>query len=100
MNISNNPNVHRLTRIYQTDNESKEGSRVKPAQGSERPNAGDSVSLSTEGKFLSAIGQRLAETPDVRREKVEELRRLIAEGKYHVSGTDIADAMLREGKLP
>lgn len=99
MNIFKNPNIQRLARVFETELD-RASHKVRSAEGPERLQKSDSVQLSSEAKLLGAIQQRLAEAPDVRRERVEALKQAIARGTYHVSGEDIADAMIREGKLP
>lgn len=59
----------------------------------------DEVTLSPEGRELQALQRRLAETPDVRREKVEALRAAIEKGEYHVSAEKIAERMIEQHRL-
>lgn len=42
------------------------------------------------------LSQHLAELPDIRQDRVEQLRTAIAEGQYPLSNERIADAMLRD----
>ena len=42
----------------------------------------DKVQISPEAKFLSEVNQMLDKIPEVRQEKIDQVRRLIAEGKY------------------
>lgn len=95
MNVSNNPDVQRLARVFQPGIE--KSSKTAPPRSTGQSKASDSVSLSQEAKMLADIKQRLSETPDIRRDKVEALKNAIANGTYHVASGDIADAMLREG---
>ncbi len=97
MNVYNNPDVQRLAQIYRPGDGIKSKAILSQSVG--KPSAGDSVSLSKEAKMLAGIRQRLSETPDIRRERVEALKSAIANGTYHVASGDIADAMLREGAL-
>lgn len=96
MNVFNNLNILRLSRIFRADNDAP---KVKPSQSASRSEPQDSVKLSDEAKALAALQKRLAESPEVRTEKVEALKRAIANGTYRVSAEDIADAILREGGL-
>lgn len=98
MNIFGNPNVHRLAKTVPTERET--WIKVRPPQSTERAARNDSVNLSDEGRLMSAIYRRLDEIPAVRAEKVRALKEAIAAGTYHVPADDIAEAMLREGKLP
>lgn len=63
------------------------------------PLKGDKVTISSEGRELQALRQRLAETPDVRTERVQQLRALIEKGEYKVSAEAIAERMLDKGDL-
>ncbi len=60
-----------------------------------RPSLGsDQVSLSRESKELQAVRQAVAQAPEVREEKVAELREAIKSGRYDVTGEEIAEQML------
>lgn len=96
MTVFNNPNIQRLSRIFRADSESP---KVKPSQAAEKSQPQDSVKLSDEAKALAALQKRLAEVPDVRTEKVEALKKAIADGTYRVPAEKIAEAMLREGRF-
>lgn len=97
MTVFNNPNIQRLSRIFRPENDSL---KVKFAQAPERAEPQDSVKLSDEARIFAAFQKRWAETPAVRKEKVEALKKAIAAGTYRVSAEEIAEAILREGRLP
>jgi negative regulator of flagellin synthesis FlgM len=59
----------------------------------------DKVTLSTEGREIQAIRQKIAESPEVREAKVAELREAIKTGTYNVSGEEIAEKMLSRNLL-
>lgn len=86
MKISSNQ-IHQITRVYLQDRAAKVNT-PRPALGE------DSVSLSVQGKEAQAIRQKLAETPDVRDDKVDELKAAIRSGNYRVTGKDVADRIL------
>lgn len=96
MNVFSNFNIQRLSQIFRAENDSP---KVKPFRSAERSEPHDSVKLSEEARFIAALQKRLAEAPDVRTEKVEALKRAIAQGTYRVAAADIADAILRENGL-
>ncbi|MCL2083863.1 MAG: flagellar biosynthesis anti-sigma factor FlgM [Oscillospiraceae bacterium] len=54
----------------------------------------DEVNVSPNGKIFSAAMRQLAATPDVREDKVAELRGRIQSGTYAPSSRDIAAKML------
>lgn len=59
----------------------------------------DKVTLSTEGREIQAIRQKIAESPEIREAKVAELREAIKSGTYNVSGEEIAEKMLSRNLL-
>ena len=61
-----------------------------------RPTSGsDAVSVSSMGQDIQKALSALGNIPDVRADRVEELKARIANGEYNVSGQDIAASMLR-----
>lgn len=61
-----------------------------------RGETGDRVSVSASPTQISEIRAQLDAVPDVRAEKVEQLRAAIGNGTYKPDASDIADAMMRE----
>jgi len=71
------------------------------AKKAERPSAADIASgaqadISPRAKDLSHAKQVASDAPDVREEKIAELRRRIDAGKYNVNADAIADRMVDE----
>jgi flagellar biosynthesis anti-sigma factor FlgM len=56
----------------------------------------EKVDLSTKAKDIQRIKARLADIPDIREERVQELKAEIAKGTYRVSGEKIAEKMVEE----
>lgn len=54
----------------------------------------DAVSISEKGRDVSEMTKILKEMPDVRAERVAELKAQIADGTYNVSGRDIAEKIV------
>lgn len=54
----------------------------------------DSVQLSSQTQEFARIRELVDATPDIRQDRVEQLRREIAAGTYNVPSSDIADAIL------
>lgn len=50
----------------------------------------DAVSISEKGKDVSEMTRTLKEMPDVRADKIADLKARIASGTYNISGRDIA----------
>jgi negative regulator of flagellin synthesis FlgM len=61
--------------------------------------ATERVDLSTQAKDIHRIKQILDQTPDVREEKVRELKRQIESESYSINTDRIADKMLRESLI-
>jgi len=59
-------------------------------------NIRDKVFFSAPGQDMEKIFSALKITPDVRRDRVAALKRLIDAGKYHVSSDDLAEKMIKE----
>lgn len=54
----------------------------------------DAVSISEKGKDVSEMTRTLKEMPDVRADKIADLKDRIAAGTYNVSGKDIASKII------
>jgi negative regulator of flagellin synthesis FlgM len=70
----------------------------KPASGGAAV-ATERVDLSNKAKDIQKIKQVLDQTPEVREEKVQELRRQIESGSYAINSGIIADKMLGESLI-
>ncbi len=68
---------------------SKNASNVNQAQKQ------DAVEISGKVKDTVSITKQLKELPDVRSEKVEELKKQVESGTYNVSGKDIAEKIVK-----
>ena len=74
-------------KLGQTDAASR-----RPAAG--RTGSGDKVELSPQARQISALSEAAAALPEIRSERVEELRLAIAEGTYRVDPKQVARAIL------
>lgn len=85
-------NVNKLDRIS--------GGRVSRSKSQEGPRAGsaprDDVSLSPNARAIGQAKQAVANSPDIRMERVQPIREALAAGRYSVSSLDIADKILRQ----
>lgn len=95
MSIFNNPNARRVSRNQQARDEQKTR-HARSTQGSDKAGYGELDARSSKVKRLSGIEEFVSQTPDVRWEKVQALKKAVANGRYRPSARDIADAMLRE----
>jgi negative regulator of flagellin synthesis FlgM len=61
--------------------------------------ASDQVVLSQEAQTLGRLQSKIDSTPDVNLEKVEVIRRAIAEGRFEINPERIAENMLKQNDL-
>ncbi len=59
-----------------------------------RQSGSDSAVISDEGQLLQKLSKAVQDSPDVREDKVAELRAAVAKGRYQVSYSEIAKAIL------
>ena len=88
MKIDNHP-VARAAQLYRQQ-------RAKEAAGQKRdPKVGeDRVTLSSAGRELQNVMQKVQATPDIR-PQAEELKQAVKTGTYNVSGRAIAESILK-----
>lgn len=63
-----------------------EPKKSKPVSGASEPKKNDSIQISTEGKKAAEVARQtqvVRDTPDVRAERVQELKAMIADGTYN-----------------
>ncbi|MHB9024211.1 MAG: flagellar biosynthesis anti-sigma factor FlgM [Armatimonadota bacterium] len=58
----------------------------------------DQVVLSEDVSAIEAARQAIAQTPDIRQEKVQAIRREVKEGRYQVPAETLADRILAEAQ--
>lgn len=63
------------------------------------PKAGDQVVLSQQAQNLGRLQSKVDSAPDVNLEKVAEIRRAIAEGRFEINPERIAENMLNQNDL-
>jgi flagellar biosynthesis anti-sigma factor FlgM len=70
---------------------------IRQLQPGGRPlNGTDQVELSESAQTSLRLQDLLQSVPDVRRDRIESLKKSIADGTYHVPGRDVARKMLEE----
>jgi negative regulator of flagellin synthesis FlgM len=89
------------TGIYQRQVESTgAGARATPGRRTASPDGGgrraDSVTLSERAQGLQRALTVVTGLPDVRNDRIAELRARLASGDYHVDADEIAQRMLEE----
>ncbi|GAA6153318.1 flagellar biosynthesis anti-sigma factor FlgM [Pseudoteredinibacter isoporae] len=70
-----------------------------PAPESKLGNVGDKVMLSPEAKSFGKLSAAVAKAPEVDSEKVANIKKAIAEGKFEVNPERIAAKMLQQEDL-
>lgn len=68
--------------------------QIRKADNSNKNKAKDSMNISKQAKQIRNLEKKLADIPDIRREKVEELRAAIASGDYYVESRTLAREIL------
>ena len=76
-----------VSQVYQTNAQTKKVVTDKKVSS-------DKLEISQTGKDIAVAKNAIAEAPDVRADKVESIKRQMAEGTYSVSLEDVADKML------
>lgn len=76
-----------VNQVYQTNAQTKKVVTDKKVSS-------DKLEISQTGKDIAVAKNAIAEAPDVRADKVESIKRQMAEGTYSVSLEDVADKML------
>ncbi|MGA1869013.1 MAG: flagellar biosynthesis anti-sigma factor FlgM [bacterium] len=61
--------------------------------------AGDEIDISPEAQNLQKIHSQLEDIPDVRLQRVNELKQMINEGTYEIDPSKVATKILRESIL-
>ena len=56
----------------------------------------DKVELSSEAKDFASIYRKALESPDIREEKIADIKARIDAGTYSVKGEDIAEKMMKQ----
>ncbi|MCX5819693.1 MAG: flagellar biosynthesis anti-sigma factor FlgM [Deltaproteobacteria bacterium] len=69
----------------------------KPATAAATPE--EKVDLSTRSKELLQIKNAVAQLPEIREEKVQELKTQIEKGTYNINGGQIAEKMIGESLI-
>jgi len=70
--------------------------RLQEGQKNGIAGEGDKVEISSQSRDLKKIQDILAQTPDIRSEKVATIKKAIEEGRYQVNAENIAQKMIQE----
>ncbi len=84
-------NVSGALGVYQQSGTRK----VAPKQEVARTTKTDEIVLSAEAQQRLALKDKVTQAPEVRQERIEELRKQIASGTYRPHAREVADRMLK-----
>lgn len=81
---------NQVAQIYQA-------AKSKSAQGKEKAaDSADMFQISQVGKELQTARQAISKVPDVREDKVNDVRERFAAGTYNVTGEQLADKLINK----
>ena len=60
---------------------------------------GDTVFISEQSREFFKVRQLVDQMPEIRTDRVNQLSEKIENGSYHVSGSDLADAVIRRNMI-
>jgi flagellar biosynthesis anti-sigma factor FlgM len=92
-------NINGLTTAQQVSAEKPNALRAKSGETrTPSPTSGtpDQVSVSSRADEVNQLIARTNELGDVRQERVDSLRQAVQSGRYQVSSSNIADAIIRD----
>ena len=76
---------------------SRNDSRIKGRyENSSAGEFSDRIDFSDKGKLLTEAYREASAAPEIRQEKVDRLKALVASGEYKINSRDIADKLIRE----
>ncbi len=70
------------------------GSRADKTSADRRTAGTDNIILSQEARLMQKAGEAIAQTPDVRQEKVDPLQQAVNQGTYSVDSQKVANSMI------
>lgn len=80
-------------------NNKSTGAGSQPATADTQTASEDRVALSSRGQSLNRLEENLANTPDVDRVRVDNIKQAIAEGRFEVDAERIAENILNQEDL-
>lgn len=90
--VSNSKQIDQSSRAQNT----KKNEKVSSTESEAQPNSHTRTEISSRGKELAQAKAMAMDTPDVREDRVADLKKRIADGSYKINSSAIADRMLEE----
>lgn len=84
--------IDAINRIY----ESYKAQATTASKKIDKTSSKDEVAFSSEAKDFATITKLLSEVPDVRTDKVQELKKSISSGSYNVKAEEVAGKILSQ----
>ena len=80
-------------RLEKTDASNAKSRRGKAASAEKN---GDRINFSSEGKLRTEAHRVASEAPDIRRQKVEEIKARVQSGEYQIDAHKIAEKLVKD----
>jgi negative regulator of flagellin synthesis FlgM len=74
--------------------EAKKNEKAANVEANQGAHSGVKTEISAKGKEFAAVKAAATEAPDVREDKIADLKRRIAEGSYKIDTNSVADRMV------
>jgi negative regulator of flagellin synthesis FlgM len=81
--------LSKINQLYQTND-------TRKVSKSQNGNKKDSVEISQMGKDFQIAKQAVSSTPDIRQDKVDEIKKKLESGNYEISLEELADKMIND----
>lgn len=94
MKVNNYGNIHEVMKAYLTGKNEGASRKDAPAKGGE-----DTLELSVQAREMQEVKSALKDMPEVREEKVQQIKREIASGTYRADAGKIAEGIFEERLL-
>lgn len=88
-----------LANIHQAHSNPSVEKNQKSGEAEARTASGDRVEFSARSREMQKIYEVLRAAPDVRSDKVSEIRKQIEEGRYRVDSDTLAEKIIKESLL-
>lgn len=99
MKVSDINQKNMLQNVGQAHSAQSAEKHQKPGEANAKAHSGDRVEFSARSREMQKIYEVLQSAPDVRSEKVSEIRKRIEEGQYRVDSDALAEKIIKESLL-
>lgn len=79
--------VDKIMEVYNT-------SKMKKIEKSKKKDEKDVLALSNQGKDFQSVLKAISKVPDIREEKVQEIKQKIQSGNYDISAEEVAEKIV------